>query len=83
MCGISGKLYFDSDRVVDHEVIRRMSAALAHRGPDGEGVYVKGPVSCVLILEGILQGLQADKRRLLASTRLVSVALGILIAAEK
>ena len=44
MCGISGKLYFDSDRVVDHEVIRRMSAALAHRDPDGEGVYVKGPV---------------------------------------
>ena len=44
MCGISGKLYFDSDRVVDHEVIRRMNAALAHRGPDGEGVYVKGPI---------------------------------------
>lgn len=44
MCGISGKLYFDSDRVVDPEVIRRMSTALAHRGPDGEGVYVNGPV---------------------------------------
>lgn len=44
MYGISGKLYFDSDRVVDPEVIRRMSAVLAHRGPDGEGVYVKGPV---------------------------------------
>lgn len=44
MCGISGKLYFDSDRVVDPEVIRRMSEALAHRGPDGEGVYVNGPV---------------------------------------
>jgi asparagine synthase (glutamine-hydrolysing) len=44
MCGISGKLYFNRDRVVDPEVIRRMSAALTHRGPDGEGVYVNGPV---------------------------------------
>jgi asparagine synthase (glutamine-hydrolysing) len=44
MCGISGKLYFDRDRVVDPEVIRRMSAALAHRGPDGGDIYVKGPV---------------------------------------
>jgi len=44
MCGISGKLYFNRDRVVDPEVIRRMNAVLAHRGPDGEGVYVKGPV---------------------------------------
>ena len=44
MCGISGKLYFNRDRVVDPEVIRRMSAALAHRGPDGGDVYVKGPV---------------------------------------
>lgn len=44
MCGISGKLYFNRDRVVDPEVIRCMSAALAHRGPDGGDVYVKGPV---------------------------------------
>lgn len=44
MCGISGKLYLDLDRVVDSEGIRRMNAALVHRGPDGEGVYVKGPI---------------------------------------
>lgn len=47
------------------------------------GLFLRIPVSCVLILEGILQGLQADKRRRLASTRLVSVVLGILIAAGK
>jgi len=44
MCGISGKLYFARDRVVEPETIRRMSAALGHRGPDGEGIYVRGPV---------------------------------------
>lgn len=44
MCGISGKLYFDRDRAVEPEAIRRMNAALTHRGPDGEDIYVKGPV---------------------------------------
>lgn len=36
MCGICGKL---SNSGVDHDEIRRMSNALAHRGPDDEGFY--------------------------------------------
>jgi asparagine synthase (glutamine-hydrolysing) len=38
MCGIAGVLFTDG-RPVDREVIERMSLALRHRGPDGEGRY--------------------------------------------
>jgi asparagine synthase (glutamine-hydrolysing) len=44
MCGIAGKLYFDAERRVEEPLIRRMCAAIAHRGPDDEGVYTSGPV---------------------------------------
>src|SRR5438094_438976 len=44
MCGIAGKMYFDSARRVDEELLSRMCAALAHRGPDDEGIYSKAPV---------------------------------------
>jgi len=40
MCGITGILYFDSRRPVSSQTLREMSATLAHRGPDGEGVWV-------------------------------------------
>jgi asparagine synthase (glutamine-hydrolysing) len=39
MCGIAGICSRDG-RPVDEEVLRRMAAVLAHRGPDGEGVHV-------------------------------------------
>ena len=44
MCGISGKLYFDSGRPVEREILERMNAVLAHRGPDDAGIYCDGPV---------------------------------------
>jgi len=44
MCGIAGKLYFDSTRLVDDSLINRMSAVLRHRGPDDEGLWTKGPI---------------------------------------
>ena len=44
MCGIAGKLYFDAARCVEEPLIRRMCAAIAHRGPDDEGFYTSGPV---------------------------------------
>lgn len=43
MCGICGRLNFNS-RPVEADVIERMSGILAHRGPDDEGVYAKGPL---------------------------------------
>jgi asparagine synthase (glutamine-hydrolysing) len=40
MCGISGKLYFDKNRPVTKQELRRMAKTLVHRGPDGEGIGV-------------------------------------------
>ena len=43
MCGISGKLYFDPTRSVEREILERMNAVQAHRGPDDSGIYCEGP----------------------------------------
>ena len=37
MCGIAGTYGFGADT---EDIARRMSGALAHRGPDGEGLFV-------------------------------------------
>lgn len=42
MCGIAGLLYADRDRPVEPGTLEAMAAAIAHRGPDGEGFLV-GP----------------------------------------
>lgn len=44
MCGIAGKLNFDGQDSVDPELIQRMTDIISHRGPDGSGKYVSGPV---------------------------------------
>ncbi|MBP1777355.1 MAG: hypothetical protein H6Q86_3365 [candidate division NC10 bacterium] len=44
MCGISGKLYFDPARSVERQVLERMNAVLAHRGPDDAGIRCDGPI---------------------------------------
>ena len=44
MCGISGKLYFDPARPVEREILERMNAVLAHRGPDDAGIYCDGQI---------------------------------------
>ncbi len=43
MCGIAGLLRLDG-APVDPAIVRRMTDILAHRGPDGEGFHVDGPV---------------------------------------
>jgi len=42
MCGIVGKVNVDSNHPVDEARIRQMSQIICHRGPDDEGVWVKG-----------------------------------------
>lgn len=42
MCGIAGYLQLDGDSA-SPVVLRRMGEAIAHRGPDGDGIYVDGP----------------------------------------
>jgi asparagine synthase (glutamine-hydrolysing) len=44
MCGIAGELRFDG-RPADLGAVRRMLPPLASRGPDGEGLFERGPVA--------------------------------------
>lgn len=44
MCGICGKIQFDGEARVEPELIERMMGTISHRGPDGCGKYVSGPV---------------------------------------
>jgi asparagine synthase (glutamine-hydrolysing) len=39
MCGIAGILSFDDGHRVTRDVLTRMAARIAHRGPDGEAAY--------------------------------------------
>ena len=43
MCGITGILHSDGSPA-SPVVLRRMTESLAHRGPDGDGVYHDGPL---------------------------------------
>ncbi|MFL5291617.1 MAG: asparagine synthase (glutamine-hydrolyzing), partial [Myxococcales bacterium] len=45
MCGISGFLNRDPSRPADGELLARMTDVIAHRGPDGSGVHLDGPVA--------------------------------------
>src|SRR5690242_10855953 len=44
MCGIAGELRYDG-HLADHEAVRRMLPCLESRGPDGEGLWHRGPVA--------------------------------------
>src|ERR1700722_15271977 len=44
MCGIAGMVQSRPDGAVSEAAIRRMCQAMVHRGPDDEGIYVKGGV---------------------------------------
>ena len=45
MCGIAGIVWQDPERPGDPLAVRAMLRAIAHRGPDGEGVEVLGPAA--------------------------------------
>jgi asparagine synthase (glutamine-hydrolysing) len=44
MCGITGLLHADAEQPVEAERLRRMCGTLVHRGPDGDGFHIEGPV---------------------------------------
>jgi asparagine synthase (glutamine-hydrolysing) len=46
MCGIAGIIGTEAAR--HRDVVRRMTTALRHRGPDGDGIYVSPSGRCVL-----------------------------------
>ena len=39
MCGFAGVISWSEDHRTSRSTLARMSAAIAHRGPDGEGIY--------------------------------------------
>ena len=43
MCGICGQFNFIRKDPVEPNVVRRMTATIAHRGPDDEGYFFDGP----------------------------------------
>ncbi len=45
MCGIVGRFNYRSGAPVDADVTRRMCDLVAHRGPDGQGVWADGPIA--------------------------------------
>lgn len=44
MCGICGKLNFDHEKPVAPRLLRQMMSLMHHRGPDGSGEFLSGPV---------------------------------------
>src|SRR5213593_3995447 len=44
MCGIVGIVNLDPRETVDEALLKRMRDVLRHRGPDGEGLLLDGPV---------------------------------------
>ena len=45
MCGICGRLAVGNGERTDRSVLDEMVRRLTHRGPDGNGVYVSGPIA--------------------------------------
>jgi asparagine synthase (glutamine-hydrolysing) len=44
MCGLAGEIRFDQSSA-DVADVARMTACLRHRGPDGDGLWARGPVA--------------------------------------
>lgn len=44
MCGIAGRINFDSSNLIDETELRRMTNSIIHRGPDDEGFYINANI---------------------------------------
>jgi len=44
MCGIAGRINYRTGAPVSADLVRRMCDLIAHRGPDGDGVWTDGHV---------------------------------------
>ena len=66
MCGIAGIFHVETAKPVDPERVKRMTDAIAHRGPDGSGVWTAAGVGLghrrlsIIDLEGGAQPMQSD-----------------------
>jgi len=48
VCGIVGNVVARADRTPDRAVLARMNDRIAHRGPDDDGVFVRGPAGLAM-----------------------------------
>ena len=66
MCGIAGIFHLETAKPVDPDRVRRMTDAIAHRGPDGSGVWTAPGVGLghrrlsIIDLEGGAQPMHSD-----------------------
>jgi asparagine synthase (glutamine-hydrolysing) len=66
MCGIAGIFHLETAKPVDPERVKRMTDAIAHRGPDGSGVWTAPGVGLghrrlsIIDLEGGAQPMHSD-----------------------
>ena len=72
MCGIAGFLLRDGARA-DPAELARMGDALAHRGPDDQGVFVSGPLGLVQTRLSII-GLASGHQPMLSEDRTLALA---------
>ena len=61
MCGVAGIFDLNGEREIDRDALTRMTNALRHRGPDGEGFFVEPGIGfghrrlAIIDLEGGVQ----------------------------
>ena len=73
MCGIAGIFHLETAKPVDPERVKRMTDAIAHRGPDGSGVWTAPGVGLghrrlsIIDLEGGAQPMHSDDEALTLS----------------
>ena len=49
MCGFSGFVNFDkTDLSQSQEIITRMTDVIAHRGPDGSGIWIDDKINVLM-----------------------------------
>src|SRR5579864_1897358 len=71
MCGIAGIVMRDGS-AVDEALLDRLASAMAHRGPDGVGKHLAGPVGLVSARLAIIDLATGDQPLLDASCALVA-----------
>jgi asparagine synthase (glutamine-hydrolysing) len=73
MCGISGIFHLETAKPVDPDRVKRMTDAIAHRGPDGSGVWTAPGVGLghrrlsIIDLEGGAQPMRSEDAALTLS----------------
>ena len=81
MCGICGVFYFEgSTGQVDEPVLRRMTATMVHRGPDGEGLWL--PELLLMRVDKTTMSTSVEARVPFLDRALVEFSMGIPMAVK-